>query len=124
MLISYLFSINSLAGQESSDQKIPPRQVKLVQGFCYALQASMLCNNLKMRIDTEGKIENQFGIKIRGLDSPYYQFCLKGVSLAFEDEKHGLCSKAWEKYGCYGNDIPRLIQENPFRKENGVFCEY
>ena len=97
---------------------------ELVSDFCYALQAAMECDDLKMRLDTEGKVEKQVGGKIRGPKSPYNNACMAGLLKAFEDENNGLCSIAWKKYGCSGSKVSRLIQENPFKIRNGVFCEY
>ena len=96
----------------------------LAQKFCYSLQAAMICNDLQMRLDTEDKIESFIGEKIRGPKSRYSDNCMKGLNQAFKDEKKGLCDKAWEKYGCSGTDIPKLIQESPFGKPNGMLCEY
>ncbi len=126
MLIAYNFSIISdkTSGTQSNEQGRPLKHEALVQNFCYALQATMMCKDLNMRADTERKIENEVGMKIRGPESPYNQACMKGLTLALKDEKRGICSKAWKKFGCYGNKVPRLIQENPFKKRNGVFCEY
>jgi hypothetical protein len=84
----------------------------------------MMCDDLQMRVDTERKIEKQVGTKIRGPKSPYNEDCLAGLNKAFDYENKGLCKIAWEKYGCNGSKVPRLIQENPFKKKNGIFCEY
>ena len=126
MLVGYDFSLKSPTASytNGNGKKYPLKHEALVQDFCYALQATMICEDLNMRVDTERKIENEVGMKIRGSESPYNQACMKGLTFAFKDEKHGICSKAWKKFGCYGNKVPRLIQENPFRKKNGVFCEY
>jgi hypothetical protein len=84
----------------------------------------MLCDDLKMRIDTEGKIETYVGEEIRGPQSKYNKDCMAGLNKAFEEETKGLCSNAWRDYGCSGLDISKLLQENPSRNRNGVFCEY
>ena len=88
------------------------------------LQAALLCDNLKMRIDTESKVVKQVGQTIRGPGSPYNMDCLAGLNKAFEEEENGLCESAWKDFGCSGAKIPRLIQENPFRLENVILCEY
>ena len=92
---------------------------ELAFGFCYALQASMICNDLNMRVDTEKKIEKQVGAKLRGPQSPYNKDCMAGLDKAFEDENKGLCKVAWEKYGCEGSEVPRLIF-----KKRGAYCIY
>ena len=97
---------------------------KLVHEFCYALQATSVCDNLNMRLDTEGKVESQVGGKFRGPKTPFNNECMAGLNQAFEEENKGLCKTAWEKYGCSGTEIPRLLQENPFRNRNGIFCKY
>lgn len=97
---------------------------ELVRKFCYALQASTLCENLSMRLDTEAKFEKQVGGRFQGPDTPYSTECTVGLGRALEDEHNGLCNKAWKKYGCDGKDIPGLLQNNPFRNRNGILCEY
>lgn len=126
MLVIYDFSVgtDSNGNAKNLSQEKNLRYEDLVKDFCYALQATMVCKDLNMRIDTETKIEYKVGMKIRGPESPYNQACVKGLSLAFDDEKRGICSKAWKKFGCYGTTIPRLIQENPFRKSDGIFCKF
>ena len=93
---------------------------ELVFGFCYALQASMICKDLKMRIDTERKIEKQVGKKIRGPKSPYNDDCMAGLNEAFEDENKGLCKNAWKKYGCEGTEVPKLL----FKTDGSIYCVY
>lgn len=97
---------------------------KLVQEFCYALQAALICDNLKMRVDTESKIRKKVGGEFRGPNKPYNNDCTTGLMKAFDDENKGLCSIAWEKYGCHGTDAARLIQENHFRIQNAKICSY
>lgn len=120
--IGVFFATNNNMSEINSSEHVSTQEVKhLVQAFCYALQASLVCENLNMRLDTEGKIENQVGGKFRGQNTQYNDECLTGLNSA---EGKGLCKKAWEKYGCSGTDIPRLIQENPFKIRDGVFCTY
>lgn len=97
---------------------------EMAENFCYALQASMLCDNLKMRIDTEGKVKEVVGAEIRGPGSPHNQACLQGLSKAFEEENGGLCSNAWRDFGCSGKKLSGLIQENPFKVKNAMLCEF
>ena len=99
-----------------------PRQ--LVYAYCYVLQASETCDNVDVKMDTEEKIEKQVGGKFREQKTPYSDECLAGMIKAVKDEGKGLCTTAWEKYGCHGSEIPRLLQENPFKNRNGVFCKY
>ena len=96
----------------------------LVNQFCYALQATLLCDDLNMRLDTEGKIESIVGSKLRGVGSIYNENCKEGIKLAFDDEPKNLCLNTWEKYGCSGNVLPRLVQESPFTKDDGKFCMF
>jgi hypothetical protein len=97
---------------------------KLVFDFCYALQASMVCKNLKMRIDTERKIERKVGAKIRGPVSPYNDACSAGLEAEFADENFEdgnkrLCKKAWALYGCNGTKVPKLLFQI-----DGDYCVY
>jgi hypothetical protein len=95
----------------------------LVTSFAYALQAGMLCDNLKMRLDTREKIENYIGTTTT--QSIYSQDYARGLNSAFEDNDKGiLCEEAWKHFGCYGDVNPRLIQENPFKLSNPILCEY
>ena len=87
----------------------------------YYLSASDLCDNLSMRVDTEEKLEKKLGIKdVREPMQSYYN----GTQRAIKNEHNGLCRDIWEKYGCYGSEIPRLIQESLFRVKNPVLCEF
>lgn len=125
IVIPYDFSVGSGANTLEKKQKVKDKLFgKMVSKFCYALQASMLCDNLHIRIDTEGKINALVGESFRGPGSIYNSDCMEGLVLAMEDESDGLCVKAWNEYGCFGTDTPRLIQENPFRKGSVTLCEY
>ena len=97
---------------------------ELVQEFCYAMQASFLCDNLSVRVGTREKIKKQVGGAFQKPGDPYAKECKAGLNKAFDDENKGLCEIAWEKYGCYGKNIPRMLQENPFVNKNGIFCKY
>jgi len=97
---------------------------ELVFDFCYALQASMVCKDLKMRIDTERKIEKKVGSKMRGPAAPYGNACHAGLDAEFADEnfENGnikLCKKAWALYGCKGAKVPKLLY-----KIKGDYCVY
>lgn len=97
---------------------------ELAFDFCYALQASMVCNDLKMRIDTEKKIEKKIGAKVRGPKSPYNSACMDGLNAEMEDENFAdgnkkLCKKAWALYGCKGTKVPKLLYQI-----NGDYCVY
>jgi hypothetical protein len=73
-------------------------------------------------MDTQQKIENRVGAKIT--DRKYNKTCLQGISEAFEDKGKDICSKVWKKFGCNGDDLPRLVQENSFKKADANLCEY
>jgi hypothetical protein len=120
-IVVFVFTEYSFANEETSNSK---ENKHLVKSFCYSLQAASICDNLNMRIDTEGKIEAKIGEKFRNQTSVYSSDCWAGLNKAFEEENKGLCAVAWKKYGCSGTDIPRLIQENPFKIKNGNFCKY
>ncbi|VAW48153.1 hypothetical protein MNBD_GAMMA03-905, partial [hydrothermal vent metagenome] len=123
ILIKYSMDIGTAKEIQKHIAGLPTKKQKsLVKNYCYAQQAALLCDYLQMRVDTQEKIENQIGAKIN--DTKYNKICLQGISEAFDDENKGLCSKLWKQYGCNGNNIPRLIQENPFKKSNANLCEY
>ena len=98
---------------------------KLAYDFCYALQASSLLLDqlgFGMRMGTRDQVEKQLGINnITAPTSPFKQECLAAFDKAFEDEKKGvLLEKAWRKYGCFGTETPRLIQNTT----TGTLCIY
>jgi hypothetical protein len=97
---------------------------ELVKGFCYALQASMICDALQMRSDTEGKVERKVGGKFRGPKTQLNRVCISGLMRAFEEEGKGLCENAWREYGCAGSIEPNLIQQNSFKLNNPRLCVY
>ncbi|MCF9470879.1 hypothetical protein J8A00_21250 [Vibrio parahaemolyticus] len=96
----------------------------LVENFCYALQAAMMCDGLQMRIDTEAKIENIVGGKIRGPSSEYNQSCMAGLDMAFKQENDGLCENAWRDFGCSGDKVKGLIQESSKSGSGRELCEF
>lgn len=95
---------------------------KLVQDFCYSLQASGQCNNLSMRFGTEDEIDKIVGTQVRGPNSPYNQECLLGIQKAIQDDKKS-CKKAWDDFGCFGKKRTGLVQSNASDK-NGSFCKF
>ncbi len=97
----------------------------LVTGFCYSLQAAAVCPNLQVRLDTEGKLEDEIGVsEIRGDNSAFKSECMLGVANAIAIENSNLCEVAWQKYGCSGNEVPKLLQQNPFSVDDPVLCAY
>lgn len=109
----------------TKSSKLDKNKIQLVKGFCYSLQASMVCDELGVRVDTEEKINKIVGSNIRDKDSPYSKYCLDGLQQVEKDGgSAGACDKAWQNYGCYGRKIPNLLQENPFKNRNGARCEF
>lgn len=106
----------TLAGPVNNDDR--------VMAFCYALQATKVCDNLSMRFDTESKLVAEVGAPIQGPKSPYLRACQRGLLRAKDDEQKGLCEKAWSAYGCLGRQLPRLIQEDPLRNRRAQLCVY
>lgn len=97
---------------------------KLVYDFCYSVQAAALCDDLSIKIGTEEKVTLQVGGEFRSPNQKYSQECKSGLWAANDEKQSLVCNIAWKKYGCYGNEEPRLIQQNPFTNKNGVFCSY
>jgi len=114
-VVVFAFTEPSFANKDTSNLK---ENEHLVKSFCYSLQAASVCQNLQMRLDTEQKVKNKVGGEFRQSEN-----CIAGLMQAIEESK-GLCGIAWKKHGCSGTDIPRLIQENPFKIKNGKFCKY
>lgn len=110
-------------------EKIKLPHEDLVYGFCYTLMIDTAqdgCDkNYRIRVDTERKIENKIGFSPRGEDNKdYKKVCSEAFSYVIE-YKEKACSTAWEKYGCNGNKIPKLLQIQEFgNSSNNVLCEY
>lgn len=113
---------------EPSTQKSKPvshdkNHGTLVKSFGYALQASLLCDNLSMRLDTEDKIKEKINANTReGVYGEDYMF---GFTTAITDDKKGVvCKEAWLHFGCNGDIEANLLQENPFKLQNPTLCKY
>ena len=112
------FRFGSVHEIKTENEKYSKEEALLSESFCYSLQASLECDNLYMKINTEKTIIKNIGEKIRGQDSPYNDSCLKGLLQAESDLKKGLCKKAWENFGCNGKKIPTLLQKS------GSLCNF
>lgn len=109
----------------SKSSKLDSKKIQLVKGFCYSLQASLVCKDLSVRMDTEDKIDKIVGSNIRDKDSPYSKYCSDGMQQVDKDGGSArACDKAWQSYGCHGKKIPTLVQENTFTNKNGIRCEF
>lgn len=94
-----------------------------VENFCYALQATGNCSELAMRLDTRETLEAKIGAKADAPDSPYNEACKSGLAKATEDKQ--LCRNAWARFGCGGNVMPNLLQQNPSDKtQQPVLCKF
>jgi len=95
----------------------------LVKSFAYSLQAGQLCDNLKMRLDTEDKVKQKIRTDTRtGIYNKDYMI---GINSAFADNEQGtLCNQAWANFGCGGDIEANLLQANPFKVKNAQLCEY
>lgn len=113
-------SFPSFAQQTSNKEEAE----KMVFSYCYALQASALCDGLQVRLDTEDKVEKIVGGKFRDPNATHNNICMEAIIKANADEGKGVCKIAWEKYGCYGNEIPKLIQQSAFTVENAATCPF
>ena len=114
-------------GTYEKKEKLPHED--LVYGFCYSLMIDTAqdgCDkNYRIRVDTERKIENKIGFSPRGEDNKdYKKVCSEAFSYVIE-YKEKACRTAWEKYGCNGSKVPKLLQINEYGP-NGkdVLCEY
>ncbi|MCV6637888.1 hypothetical protein [Candidatus Albibeggiatoa sp. nov. NOAA] len=92
---------------------------KLVKGYCYVLEAVKACGNLTMNANTKSKVRRYVGQTVNELSSIYGVDCAIGFRLMSSDKKNGLCQKAWQRYGCNGSEIPRLIYN-----VNEEYCEF
>ena len=112
---------------EGATEELSEETAKLVSNFCYAFQAALVCDSLNMRRDTEGKVEKQYNLKIRNqpFTSPIGKICMSAYNeVTLADDLNSVCNDVWNRFGCSGTEIPKLVQESPFKKPNGVFCEY
>lgn len=122
LILAASFSITPLPfAQQQINEK---NSEKLVFSYCYALQASALCDGLQVRLDTEEKIEKMVGGKFRGPDGTHNKICMEAIMKANNDEGKGVCRIAWDKYGCFGNETPKLIQQSAFTVENAATCPF
>ena len=99
---------------------------ELAYGFCYSISALGSCD-FAMRFDVEEKVEAMIGqeVRPRRADNPYSESCFDGMLQANNDDVNGtLCSNAWERYGCQGSVVARLLQDSPFKNPNGEFCQF
>ena len=95
----------------------------LVKSFAYSLQAGQLCDDLKMRLDTENKVKQKIGTDTR--TGIYNKDYMVGINSAFADNEKGtLCKEAWLHFGCDGDIEANLLQANPFKIKNAKLCEY
>ncbi|MFQ2218346.1 hypothetical protein ACK32O_05835 [Aeromonas enteropelogenes] len=100
-----LFSISAYAASPYT-----PEIAQKVKGFCYAEQAGLLCDGLKMRIDTADKFYKSIGYAPqKGIQAPEFNDCSDAFDAAIADEKKGLCKKAEALYGCNGSEIKGLL---------------
>ena len=97
---------------------------QLVENYCYAQSAASVCDGLQMRMDTRGTVESIVGDKAGGQSSRYQQECLTGLNRAMEDEKNGVCESAWRDFGCDGEKVKGLIQQNPFKVNEPRLCRF
>ena len=93
----------------------------LAESFGYAMQAASQCDELNMRMDTEGAVSDKLGEPVR--DAEGYKSGLFGAINA-DDAGENICQVAWQKYGCGGTEVKGLVQQNPFTQNNPVLCEY
>jgi hypothetical protein len=118
--VSYEFSLTVPGDPEAG---LPKGWREITTDFCTALQASGSCKTIRVRSDTEGKLETKFGYKVRGTPgTDVASICLKAM-FEFKGDAAN-CAKAWEDYGCKGRRHARLLQESPFVKSSALFCEY
>jgi|GEM_PF-5409930 len=95
---------------------------ELVSSYCYALQASLICKGLQMRSDTESKIEKIVGGKFRGPEGSHNPVCIQAIMRA--DSDSAVCRTAWDKYGCFGSEHPRLLQQSLAMGGDAATCPF
>lgn len=108
----------------SSAQAEQGKHEELVESYCYAESAALVCDGLQMRMDTRGKVEAIVGGEVGGPSSKYSEACRAGLAKAIEDESNGGCKKAWRDFGCSGTKVAKLIQQNPFKVSNPTLCTF
>ncbi len=116
-----------LEKEEKSNNRldIPPLpqnpHALLVRHTCYAFQSSLLCDDLKMRVDTQHIVEKTVGSQFRGPGGKYSEDCKNGI----EEALNGVdCPTIWRDFGCDGGVVPNLIQQNPFRLTDPILCRF
>ncbi|WP_037586147.1 hypothetical protein [Stenoxybacter acetivorans] len=108
---------NAVVASSAADENIVTAANKeIARNFCYAIHAIGNCSGLNMRLDTEAKIDKLVGTNIREKGSVFEDDCLDGLIQANEDKN--LCSNAWDRFGCNGKIMPKLL----FKKDD--FCVF
>jgi len=87
--------------------------------FGYALQAMGSCDDYTVHMQTESKLEREYGVPLRGRNSEFRAVHMEGV-MRFVDEESELgnekaCQNAWKRVGPSGSEYPGLLMDNPFR---------
>lgn len=79
----------------------------------FAMQAAMICGDLKWLYPTERELEARIGEKLRGPESRFSGRFIKGCEDALTVSDRGvLQDEAWQRYGDYGRDYPGLVHVN------------
>jgi len=105
------------------DVKYNKNDGALVKSFAYSLQAGLMCDDLKMRLDTENKIKDKIGTDTR--QGTYNKDYMQGLNIALSDNEKGLlCKEAWSHFGCSGDIEANLLQQNPMTNPNAELCQY
>ncbi|WP_048707408.1 hypothetical protein [Microvirga massiliensis] len=103
-----------------STQGLPKEWRTITHDFCTADQAGSACPELSMRLDTEQKVEQKFGYKVRGeRGTEVFGVCMRAL-MDFKGSEAD-CNKAWADYGCQGQKHARLLYMTGSGKS---FCKY
>lgn len=95
---------------------------ELIKDFCFSLQASMICDDLRTHMQTESRIEAIVGGSFRS-----HPACMAGLMEAFEEEESDpvmLCENTWRRFGCNGVERAGLVMQNPFSLDKPTLCEF
>ena len=111
----------------NANAKMSEKKIKdLVFNTGYALQAGLICDNLKYLISTTKEVSDKIGVA--NIRDDYKTIFYKGSEKAISDEqklgRQGLCDKAWRLFGCNGKRTPKLLSESFRTNPNPQICHF
>lgn len=123
LLVKLILAV-ALATEPANKIEADEARIKeLVRNFCDALQASGVCDDLSMRLDTRKKVETIVGGKVGGPGGVHHSDCVAAMFAWDGENEAAYCRRARKRYDCRGA-VERGLLQDAITNEKGVFCEY